>query len=89
MVIINEDLRVNQNTPKTYPRAKEIREKLLDSIPIDFLSKIDGLKIQECKQQEDESISNYRYHLENIWKDYSGLTLDEYMASALLTGFVN
>lgn len=48
-----------------------------------------GQRFKSAKQQEDESISNYRYHVENTWKDYSGLTLDECMASALLTSFVN
>lgn len=56
---------------------------------IPFSSNSSQSKIQECRQQGDGSVSNHRHCLENIWKDYSGLILNDHMTLIFVTSFIN
>lgn len=88
-VRITKSLQWNQNTPKPHHRAEEIGEKLMGLLPRVFLTKIDGSKIWESRNQREELVSNCRHHLEDAWKCILGTTPDDHMVSPLSTHFAN
>lgn len=57
-------------------QVKTIGERLLESTPTVFPLR-NVLKTQDCTQQRDKHISKYGQRLERVWKDYSGLVLED------------